>query len=1060
MISESNLNSSSIFNPKLKKMRRFNLFLLVMGILVVNIYAQKTKPVAKIAKVSMDDKNDFLNQLKFRNVGPWRGGRSTAVVGDPVNKQVFYFGSTGGGVWKTKDSGNHWENISDGYFGGSIGSIAISKSDPDIIYVGEGENTMRGNVSHGNGAWKSLNGGISWTKIGLDDTRFITKMLIHPKNPDIAYCTALGHLYGKNNQRGVFRTKDGGKSWSCVKFLSDTVGAVELSMDPIQPEILVASFWNVKRTPYSLESGGIGSSIWKSIDSGDTWKEIGKSKGLPKGIIGISDIEISRSNTNVYYAIIESDEGGVFKSEDKGDTWTKVNDERKLRQRAWYYSKIFVDPKSENTLYVLNVEFFKSTDGGKTFNAISTPHGDHHDLWIDPEDPSRMIIGDDGGAQISYDGGMHWSTYHNQPTAQFYRVSTDNHVPYRILGAQQDNSSVRILHRSLDGSIDGNDFQSTAGGESGYIVADPLNPNIVYGGNYAGFIARYDHEKKESRLINVWPDDIIGHGAEDSKYRFQWNFPMFFSPNNSKVLYAAGNRLFKTTNEGQSWEIISPDLTTDDKQKQKSSGGIITKDNTTVEYYCTIFAVDESSVEPGVIWAGSDDGLVHVTRDGGKHWTNITPKNLPKWAQINCIEADPFQKGKMYMAATRYKLDDNTPYLYKTEDYGATWQKIVNGIPNDQFTRVIRSDRKRKGLLYAGTESGLYISYDDGVSWASFQNNLPIVPITDLCIKDNDLVIATQGRSFWIMDDLTMVQNYKDKIDLTKNNIFAPRDAYLIGGYQNEKPVNAGLNPKPGVIVNFWLANEPDTNSVVVMKLMDSNKKEIKTFSSKSKDNDLKFEIKQGLNQFNWDLNYPVAEKLEGLMLWNGTIGGPKAAPGKYFVQVKINSDSSIYPFQVKRNPDITPKDEDLVLQHAMLIEIRDTFSHLIKILKDNRDIRDQIRSYTAKMGDKLPKAIKDSSEVLIKKLTAIDDALHQNKVKAGQDMLNFPVRLDDKIAGLYNVVSDGNFRPSEQSKMVFQELAEQLNKQKIQFDKIKANDLLHFNKMINENNLPLIIAK
>ncbi|HEX6198645.1 MAG TPA: glycosyl hydrolase, partial [Thermoanaerobaculia bacterium] len=696
-----------------------------------------------------------LAALEWREVGPYRGGRSAAVTGIPGVRETYYFGATGGGVWKTEDGGTTWENVSDGFFGGSIGAVAVSEWDPNVVYVGTGEKTVRGNVSHGDGMWKSTDAGRTWTHVGLPESRHIPRVRIHPRNPDLVYAAVLGHLFGPNPERGVFRSADGGASWEKVLFVDEETGAIDLVMDPTNPRVLYASFWQVRRTPWSLESGGPGSGLWKTTDGGDSWQEITKNEGLPPKIWGISGVSVSPSDPDNVYAIVEAEEGGVFRSRDGGKTWAKTNSDRNLRQRAWYYSRIYADPADAESVYVLNVRFWKSKDGGKTFESISTPHGDNHDLWIAPEDPRRMIESNDGGANVTFDGGETWTTQANQPTAQMYRVSTDNAFPYRLLGGQQDNSALRIRSRSaFDGSIGVRDWEPTAGGESGWIAAKPDDPDVVYGGSYGGFLIRVDHETGERRAVNVWPDDPMGAGAGAGKFRFQWNYPIFFSPHDPDTLYAAGNVLFESTNGGQSWRAISPDLTRAVPETLGPSGGPITKDNTAVEYYATIFYALESPHEAGVLWAGSDDGLIHVTRDGGETWTEATP-DWPEWMQVNAMDAHPFEPGGLYVAGTRYKSDDFQPYLYRTTDWGESWTRIDAGIPRDHFTRVVRADPDRRGLLYAGTERGLYVSFDDGRSWRPLQLELPIVPVTDLAVRDRDLVAATQGRGFWILDDLT-----------------------------------------------------------------------------------------------------------------------------------------------------------------------------------------------------------------------------------------------------------------------------------------------------------------
>ena len=712
--------------------------------------------------LAQNDRSDqafpVINEgLNFRCIGPFRGGRSAAVTGVEGKPMLFYMGTTGGGVWKTENGGSTWENISDGYFGGSIGAIEVSKSHPNIIYVGGGEVTVRGNVSPGTGMYKSVDGGRSWKSIGLSDSRHIVRIRVHPTDPNIVYAAVLGDLFKDTEERGVYKSTNGGETWEKVLFANSSAGAVDIILDPQNPDMIYASTWRVRRTPYDFSSGGEGSALWKSNDGGKNWESLMENSGMPEGTIGIIGVTVSPVNPNRVWAIIENDKGGVFRSDDGGDNWELTNSDRSLRQRAWYYSRIYADTKDENTVYVMNVAYHKSTNGGKTFTSHYAPHGDHHDLWIAPEDPNRMIIGDDGGGQISYDGGKNWSTYMNQPTSQFYRVTTDDHFPYRIYGAQQDNSTIRIDSRSNRWFIGEDNWESTAGGESAHLAPDPKDNDIVFGGSYGGFLTRYNHHTDLNRAINVWPDNPIGYGAEGMRYRFQWNFPLFFSPHDKNKLYTCSQFLHVSYNGGESWEIISPDLSRNDSTKLVSSGGPITKDNTGVEYYATIFAAIESPYEKDLIWCGSDDGLIHVTRDGGKNWENVTPKKLPEWTMINSIEADPNNKGGLYVAATGYKMGDYTPYLYHTTDYGETWKLITNGIPEGYFTRVIRADQNVPGLLYCGTEFGLFISTNEGQNWESFQLNLPLVPITDLALKDNDLIVATQGRSFWVFDDLNVI---------------------------------------------------------------------------------------------------------------------------------------------------------------------------------------------------------------------------------------------------------------------------------------------------------------
>ncbi len=1042
-------------------MKKWISFLLVFSF--SSALAQKTKPVVPVATNNKEEQ--LYKSSQYRLIGPFRGGRSAAVTGSYKNKTSFYFGGTGGGLWKTADGGSNWKNISDKFFGGSIGAIAVAPSDETILYAGEGENTMRGNVSEGlGGIWRSEDGGRTWKNAGLKDGRHIIRIVIHPKNPDIVWVAVMGHLFGPNEERGVFKTTDGGRTWKKTLYVNNQTGCSDLVMEPGNPDVFYAATWRLIRTPYSLESGGEGSGLWKSTDGGESWTNLSAKKGLPKNAWGIVGVAVAPSNTDKIYALVENERGGLFMSADAGDTWTLQSDDNNIRQRAWYYTKVFVDPKNENKVYCPNVEFMLSTDGGKTFKSLSTPHGDHHDLWIDPEDGNRMIVADDGGAQVSFDGGVNWSTYLNQPTSQVYRLSTDNAFPYRILGGQQDNGAFRIRSRTLGAAITAADMENAAGSESGYVVADPLNPDITYGGNYMGMLQRLDHRTGESRLINVWPVDNMGAGAVAAKYRFQWNYPIFFSPHNPKRLYAAGNHLFVTENEGRSWEQLSPDLTSNDKSKQASSGGPVTQDNTSVEYYCTIFTAAESPYEKDLLWTGSDDGLIHVSKDGGQHWENVTPKDCPPAMMWNCVEADPFKKGAAYFAGTRYKSDDFRPYLYKTEDYGKTWKLITNGIPALYFTRAIRADHKRPGLLYAGTEYGMYISYDGGNNWRSFQLNLPVTPVTDLAIKNNDLIVATQGRSLYILDDLSLVQQAKEDL-LNKNlHVFEVNPAYRIpgggrfSGRQRAGDIrNAGMNPPSGVVISFYMKGVTDSTKLAIT-ILDKEQKTIKTFSTSSKEN--KVELKEGLNQFVWDMNYPEAERVDGLILWNGFVRGPRAAPGEYMARFRSGTDSVQVAFTILADPNYKTTTPEYEEQTAFLLSVRDKFTEVMKAVKNTRDIRQQLTDFSSRVGKVLPREIREQVDTINKQLTAVEEALHQTKAKSGQDVLNYPIRLDDKIAGVYNAAAAGNTAPSRQAKEAFAELAAQTDIQLQKLKKVMEEDLKKLNGLIHEVKLPVIGPK
>ncbi len=1014
-----------------------------------------------------------LEALEYRLLGPFRGGRSAAVTGVPNNPNLYYFGATGGGIWKTLDGGRTWENTSDGFFGGSIGAISVSKSDPNVIYVGGGEKTVRGNVSSGYGIWKSVDAGKTWTSSGLKSSRHIPRIAIDPNDHDIVYAGVLGNIYKPTEERGIYKSTDGGKTWKKKLFANANAGVVDLLIDPTNSRILYASTWRVQRTPYSLSSGGEGSALWKSTDKGETWTEISTNKGFPKGTLGIMGVTVSPLNNQRVWAMVENKEdGGLYRSDDGGHTWNLVNSERKLRQRAWYYTRVYADTKDVDKVYVLNVRYHKSTDGGKTFDTYNAPHGDHHDLWIAPNDPNRMIIGDDGGAQVTYDGGETWSTYYNQPTSQFYRVTTDNHFPYRIYAAQQDNSTIRIPHRTDGNSITDEDWESTAGGESAHIAVDPENDEIVYGGSYDGYLTRVNHETGTVRAINVWPDNPMGHGAEGMKYRFQWNFPIIFSKHNPDRLYTFSQHVHVTENEGQSWDIISPDLTRNDPEKLKSSGGPITQDNTSVEYYCTIFAAQESSITEGLLWVGSDDGLIHITKDGGKNWDNVTPKGMPDWMMINSIEPSAFDAGTCYVAGTKYKTGDFQPYLYKTTDYGKTWKKITEGINSEHFTRVLREDPKQKGLLYAGTETGIYISFNDGSSWKPFQLNLPIVPITDLAIKDNNLIVATQGRSLWILDDLTVVHQLNG-FTSEENKLFKPKDTYRMDGGYTKESKTAGTNHPNGVMTYFNLKDFDEKKDEVLLSYLDSKGDTIKSFSTENKKED-KLEVKKGLNQFIWDTTYEGAEKLDGMILWWASLDGPKAIPGSYKVHLNIREKDTTATeeeknkgikltnsFEILSHPRAESTKANMQKQFKFITEVNATMDKAHKSIKKIRNINSQLTAFEKQYkGQADVKELLEKSKSLRESFTKIEEALYQTQNKSGQDPLNFPIRLTNKLGHLNTLVGMGDFAPTEQDIAVKEELSAKIKIQLDAFDNLLSEEITTFNDAFNRMQLNYLFVE
>jgi photosystem II stability/assembly factor-like uncharacterized protein len=1025
------------------------------------------KPAASSQPPSQIDEKLFSG-MRWRQVGPFRGGRVLAVTGVPGEPNVFYFGGASGGVWKSTDAGANWQPVFDKQPIASIGAIAVAPSDHNVIYAGSGEACIRGNITYGNGVYKSVDAGKTWKNTGLKDTRHIGAVIIDPRNPDVVFVAALGHAYGPNEERGVFRTTDGGATWQKVLYKDNKTGAIDVVFDPNNSSTLFASLWEVYRTPWSLNSGGPGSGLYKSTDGGSTWTRL-EGHGLPAGIMGRIGISVSGADSNKVYAMVEAKAGGLYRSDDGGENWIRMNEDGRLRQRAWYFSHIFADPKSADTVYVLNTGMFRSTDGGRTFNLLPAPHGDHHGLWIDPENTERMINGNDGGATVSIDGGHTWSTQYNQPTAQFYHVITDNRWPYYIYGAQQDNSTIAIKSYDDDGVIGRQDWYPVGGGESGYIAPYPPDPNIVFA-NAEAFTSRFDKRTEQAVDISVWPVDYSGNGAEKLPHRFNWTSPLLVSPHDPNTLYTAQEMVFKSTNAGQSWSAISGDLTRNDKSKQKPSGGPITLDITSVEYYDTIFAVAESPVKKDMIWAGTDDGLVQLTTDGGAHWTNVTPKDLPEWSMVSIIEASRHDANTAYIAVDRHKLDDFHPFIFRTRDAGKNWILIANGIPEGSYVRSVREDPKRKGLLFAGTETGVYFSTDDGGHWQPLKLNLPTVPIHDLEVHGDDLVAATHGRAFWILDDITPLRQL-DSAASAEMYLYKPETAlrlHLPTDIDRRGPV--GENPPPGAIINYYFKTAPKDE--VKLEIVDGQGKVVRTLSSREKKGeeqppewpDQVREITTipagaGMNRYAWNLRWEPPVKIPGAFYSSIGPQGPLAQPGQYTVKLTAGGQSQSQPLEIVLDPRAkNVKAEDLQKQFELTRQVREANNELHRAVNQVRIMRAELKFLQERFeNDPNMKPLLDRAAALDKKMAPVEEQLIQVNMKGSEANLAFPNMLNEQFDAFSWLVEVGDNAPTQQEYDAFKSLRGQLDQQLNAWKQIMASDIPAFNEFMKGVNVPAL---
>lgn len=998
----------------------------------------------------------FYEGLEWRNIGPLRGGRSLGCAGSPSRPNEYYFGATGGGLWKTVDGGTEWKAVTDGQItSSSVGAVAVSESDPDIVYIGMGEVQLRGSITQGDGVYKSTDAGETWQHLGLKETQAVARIRIHPTNPDIVYVAALGHPYGDNEERGVFKTTDGGKSWKKILYVSDKAGAVDLIIDRNDAQVIYATTWQVQRKAWKMWGGGGDSKLWKSVDGGENWSDLTSNKGMPAPPIGKIGVTVSPVDSDRVWAIVEANEGGVFRSDDAGKTWTRTNDERKLRQRAFYYSRIYADPLDKETVYGLNVDFWKSTDGGKTFDIeIKVPHGDNHDLWIDPNNPDRMISSNDGGGNVSINGGKSW-TEQDYATTQLYHVMATSDVPYHVAGAQQDNSTLAIPsegweHMQARGPNKGW-YYPVGGGESGWITQHPENKNIFYAGSQGALLTRYDRSNGQTRDIQVYPRFFSGEPASALPERWQWTFPIMFAPQDPKVMYTCSQHVWKTTDDGQSWTKISPDLTYADPSTLGKTGGVITMDMNGPEIYATVFALAPSVHDINTIWAGSDDGKIHITRDGGTNWTDITPAELPKFSRVSIIEESVHRPGTLFVAANRYQVDDRQPYVFKTHDYGKTWSKIITGIADGHFARAVREDPIRKGLLFLGTEHGVYFSANDGTSWQSLQLKLPDTPVRDLVVKDNDVVLGTHGRGFWILDDIQPLRQYKEEMNTATAVLFEPSNA--IRGISDAK-------------IQYYLAQELDT---ITFEILDAKDNLVDTFTGSKpkyevdpnipwwkKGGSSKPTTAKGLNTFTWDLRYPGATDFEGMIIWSARpTSGPKAPLGTYKVRMKTPNEEQTFAFAIEMDPNLIGITKDhLQEQFELSKNIMEKTDKANRTVIKIREIKNRLATAKAQITSK---EWKKTVDPFLKEISSIEEALYQVKNQSGQDPLNFPIKLNNRLASLRRSVETGDARPTDGAYKVFKELSAALEEHLGKLNTIMEKDLPKLNATLKNTGFEAI---
>lgn len=1008
--------------------------------------------------------SDF-KALRWRLVGPYRGGRVDAVVGDLHKPFLFYMGSVNGGVWRTVNGGISWENLTDGKSDiSSVGAITVAPSDPNVIYVGTGESQLREDLTFGTGMYRSTDAGQSWQHLGLTEAQQITDIVVDPRDADRVYVSAIGHAFGPNAERGVFRTLDGGKSWKKVLFVDDSTGGNDLAIDPSNPRVLYASMYKFQRTPWSMLAGGGRSGLWKTVDGGDTWTEISKAPGIPRTPLGKIGIDVSRANPRRLYASIEAPDstGGFFRSDDAGESWERMNDDARMWVRNWYYSAVTADPKDENTVYVMNLTVLKSIDGGKSFTEMDVPHGDTHILWVDPADPKRLILGDDGGAAVSFDGGTTWSSQQNQPTSQFYHVTTDDQFPYRIYGAQQDNSAISIASRGDFGGIGVRDYFSVAGCENATIAVDPRDPNVTYGGCYLGMLSRYDHRTRQERDISVTEINWDGYAAKDVPERFQWTFPVLVSKHDPRTLYVTSQHVWRSRTEGASWERISPDLTHADPATLGHTGGPIHGEMTGAEWYATIYAFAESPVQAGVLWAGSDDGRVHVSRDNGASWQDVTPPGYGKFTRTAHIDASAHDAGTVYVAANRYQQDDFAPYLWKSADFGRTWTRITNGIPRTAYTRVVREDPRRRGLLYAGTEYGVWTSLDDGASWRPLQLNLPRVSVRDLRVQGNDLIAATHGRSFWAIDDLSPLRQLADSVMRKPVHLFQPATAILWAGGGGGN--GTGENPRSGVLVDYWLSSVPTAK--VRLEFLDAGGMVLRRFASADSASatdsmsyqpaDSLVRVRRGTNRFHWNLRSGNAPRIPNTVIDFGSTRGPWVPPGEYAVRMIVGSDTLVQRFDVVADPRVTTTTADLQLQYAAARRVVDRIAQIVEQVKRVEDLKSQTSDRARRATDSsVTRMLRDSAEMVRTKLEAVRAELYEVGCHVDQCTLDMPTKLYNKFITLNMQVQSGAYAPTKQHGEIYDTLKGKLDVQLRELERIEREELARFNALLERHGLP-----